>query len=326
MIDQFRKYTPLNIALLSVVGFVLCLGVFTHLPDNLMPVFFEPAISNFIGRLTPENISPETNVLITLVLTIVQALLLNRVVNKFNLTRRPGFLPALMYMTLASLMLPFLVLSPILICNFLSIWMLDKLLSIYRRNEIKPLMVDLGMIIALGSLVYFPFVVMLLLVWSSLLIFRPFNWREWLSAPIGFASVYFLLGVTYLWLDRIDEFYEIWLPLTYPFPTSVRIDSYDYLVLLPVAAIMVLFVISLQQNLFKSVVHIRKSFLLLFCMFLLTTASFYLNAEWSVNHFLLAVPPIAIYMTFYFSYATTRWFYESLFVLLLLTIVYFQFF
>ncbi|GGG73625.1 hypothetical protein GCM10007415_01230 [Parapedobacter pyrenivorans] len=326
MIDQFRKYTPLNILLLSAVGLVLCLGVFTHLPDNLMPVFFEPAISNFTGKLSPENISPQANVLITLVLTIVQALLINTVINRFNLVGRSSFLAALMYMTLASLMLPFLVLSPILICNFLTIWMLDKLLSIYRRTEIKSLMFDLGMIVALGSLVYFPFIIMLLLLWCSLIIFRPFDWREWLAIPIGFATVYFLLGVVYFWFDRMDAFYEIWLPLSYPFPTSIRIEIYDYLVLLPVVVILVLFFFTLRQNLFKSVVHIRKSFQLLFCMFALAAISFYLNADWSVNHFLLAVPPIAIYMTYYFIYAAKRWFYESVFAVLLLTILYFQFF
>lgn len=326
MINQFRKYTPLNILFLSAVGLILCLGVFLHLPADLMPVFFEPAISNFTGKLYPENISPKANVLIALGLTIVQALLINTTVNRFNLVGRVSFLPALMYMALASLMLPFLVLSPILICNFLTIWMLDKLLSIYRRTEIKPLMFDLGMIVALGSLVYFPFVVMLLLLWFSLMIFRPFNWREWVAAPIGFATVYFLLGVGYLWFDRMDAFYEIWLPLTYPFPTSINIDIYDYLVLLPLVAIMVLFIITLRKNLFKSVVHIRKSFQLLFCMFALAALSFYLNADWSINHFLLAVPPIAIYMTYYFSYASKRWFYESIFALLLLTIIYFQFF
>ena len=326
MIDQFRKYAPLNIPLLSLIGLILCLGAFMHLPKDLMPVFFEPAIASFTGRLLPENITPQANVLITLVLTVIQALLINRVVNKFNLVGRSSFLPALMYVTLASLMLPFLVLSPILICNFLSIWMLDKLFSIYRRSEIKPLMFDLGMIVALGSLVYFPFIVMLLLLWCSLIIFRSFNWREWLAAPIGFGSVYFLLGVVYLWFDRMPEFYEIWLPLATPFPTSIHIDIYDYLVLIPVIAILVLFFVSLRQNLFKSVVHIRKSFQLLICMFILSFASFYLNADWAVNHFLLTVPPVAVYMTYYFNYATKRWFYESIYALLFLTILYFHFF
>lgn len=326
MIGQFRKYTPLNILFAAMTGLVLCLGVFLHLPEDLMPIFVEPAISNFTGKLYPHNISPEANVLITLVLTIVQALFINHVVNHFNLVGRPSFLPALMYMTLASLMLPFLVLSPMLICNFLSIWMLSKLLSLYRQTDIKPLMFDLGMIVALGSLVYFPFIVMLLLLWCGLLIFRPFNWREWLAAFIGFIAVYFLLGIIYLWFDRLEDFYEIWLPLTHPLPTSIHVDIYDYLVLLPVVLILGLFIFTLRKNLFKSVVHIRKSFQLLFCMFALAVISFYLNADLTVNHFLLAVPAIAIYMAYYFSYATTRWFYESAFALLLLTIIYFQFF
>src|SRR5690606_37935116 len=98
--------------------------------------FFEPAIANFTGKLSPENISPEANVLITLILTLFQALLINRAVNHFNLVGRSSFHPALMYMTLASLFLPFLVLSLILIFNFLSIWMLEKLFSIFRRTEI----------------------------------------------------------------------------------------------------------------------------------------------------------------------------------------------
>jgi len=326
MIDQFRKYTPINILLLSLIGLLLCLGVFTHLPDNLTPVFFEPAISNFTGELSPQNISPEANVIITLVLTIIQALFLNRVVNQFNLVGRPSFLPALMYMTLASLILPFLVLSPILVCNFLAIWMLSKLLSIYRRTEIKPLMFDLGMIVALGSLVYFPFVMMLLLLWCGLLIFRAFNWREWVAVLIGFGAIYFLLSVVYLWFDRIGEFYELWLPLTYPFPTSVHMEIHDYLVLFPVILILVLFFFTLRQNLLKSVVHIRKSFQLLFCMLVFALGSFYLNPDLAANHFLLCVPPIAIYMTYYFSYATQRWLYESAFALLLITIIYFQFF
>lgn len=326
MIDQFRKYTPLNIVLLSLIGLLLCLGVFTHLPENLMPVFFEPAISNFTGKLSPQNISPETNVVITLALTIAQALMINRVVNQFNLVGRPSFLAALMYVTLASLVLPFLVLSPILICNFLAIWMLSKLLNIYRRTEIKSLMFDLGMIVALGSLVYFPFIMMLLLLWCSLMIFRAFNWREWLAAPIGFISVYFLLSVVYLWFDRMDEFYEIWLPFAYPLPTSIHMETYDYLVLFPVVVILILFFFTLRQNLLKSVVHIRKSFQLLFCMAVLSVASFYLNADLAINHFLLCVPPIAIYMTYYFNYATLRWLYEGVFALLLATIIYFQFF
>ena len=100
-----------------------------------------------------------------------------------------------MFMTLVSLFIPFLVLSPTLICNFITIWMLYKLFNIYKQADVKGIMFDLGMLVALGSLIYFPFIVMLPLIWISLIIFRPFSWREWITPLMGVIVVYFLLAV-----------------------------------------------------------------------------------------------------------------------------------
>lgn len=326
MIELFRKYTPANIFFLVVVGFVLCIGAFIQLPKDLNPILFEPAIANLTGNIEPGLIAPGINVVITLLLTLAQAILFNRIVNHYNLFGKPGFLPALLYMTLASTLPPFLVLSPALICNFLLIWMTDKFLSMHRRSEVKPLMYDLGMMVATGSLFYFPFVTMFLLLWISLLIFRPFSWREWVAGPMGFLTVYFILGIIYFWFDKLDDFYKIWLPLTHPFPSSISMELHDYLVLLPLAIILVFFVNTLRINFFKSVVHIRKSFQLFFFMLLLGVLSFYLENRLDAYHFLLCVPPLSVYTAYYFNYAKSRWFYESLYVILVITILYFQFF
>ncbi len=325
-ITQFRKYSPFNFALLALVGFLLCLGVYLHLPTQLTPILFEPALSNLIGIDKFSALTPQVNVMVTLGLTILQALIFNRVVNHFNILGKPSFLTSLMYMTLASLFLPFLVLSPTLICNFISIWMLSKLLNIYRQVDIKGLMFELGMIVAFGSLVYFPFIIMFLLLWISLLIFRPFNWREWFTPLFGFATIYFILAVIYLWMGRINDFYEIWIPLTYKFPTALKVDIYDYLVLIPIGFTLILFLIILKEYFYKSIVHIRKSFQLLFFMLLLSMASFYWKPDLSVNHFLMCAPPITVYLAYYFTYAKKKWFFESVYAVIILTIFYFQYF
>src|SRR5690606_18512492 len=223
----------LNVFLVIFVGTVLCLGVFYHLPEKLTPVLFEPGLDRLAGIRLGSNFSPTGNVLITLVLTLLQAFSLNRVVNHFNLLGKPSFLTALMFMTLVSLFIPFLVLSPTLICNFITIWMLQKLFNIYKHVDIKGIMFDLGLLVALGSLIYFPFIVMLLF-WSSLVIFRPFYWREWITPLLGVITVYFLLAVAYFWLERMDEFYQIFLPFTYAFPTKLNMDVHDYFVLIPI--------------------------------------------------------------------------------------------
>src|SRR3546814_5269512 len=48
---------------------------------------------------------------------------------------------------------------------------------------------------------------------------------------------------------------------------------------------------SIRQNFFKSVIHIRKSFQLLFFMLILGLLSFYLNSNFEEYHFLLCIPP-----------------------------------
>lgn len=326
MVNQFRKYTQINILLLAVVGAVLCLGAFLHLPEGLMPVFFEPALANLVGQPTANTLDPSANVLLTLALTLVQALFLNATVSRFGLMGKPTYLPALMYVTLASTLLPFLVLSPVIICNVISIWLIMKLLHLYRSADIKGVMFDLGLIVALGSLIYFPFIAMLALLWISLYLFRPFSWREWVIPLIGFATVYFLLAVVYLLVDRMDEFYALWAPFAHAFPTSLHISGYDAVVLAPVLLILVLFLSILPRLFSKNVVHVRKTVIMLFYMVLIVAGSFYLNRELDVNHFLLAVPPLAIYAAYYFSLATKRWFYESAFALLVITIIVSQYF
>lgn len=324
MIELFRRYTPTNLIYLIPIAALLCIGAFINVPEDLRAVFFEPALSNLLGNIYETSITPQASIVIALTLTILQGVLLNHIISKYNLLGKANYLTALIYVTLASIITPFLTLSSTLLCNFLLIWLIDKLLSIYRAGDIKAILFDTGLIIAVGTLFYFPFIAMFPAIWIALVIFRSFNWREWIAGVMGFITIYFLLFIIYLWFDMLEAFKNIWTPLTRTFPTSLNIDLYDYWVLLAPSIILLLFIISLRQNFFKSLVFIRKSFQLLFFMLLLSIISFYLNNNLEEFHFLLCVAPLAIYMAYYFTHAKIRWLYESAYALLFLAILYFQ--
>ena len=284
-------------------------------------------MQGFFCRFLIDNssFSPAANIFIASLLVYLQALIFNRVINNHGLLSKPNYLPALLYITGTSLFMPFLVLSPPLICNFLIIWIMDKFLKIGKSPSAIMLMFDIGVIIALGTLIYFPFIVMLLMLWLSLLLYRSFNWREWLSGLIGFAMVFFFLAVFYYWQDEIGMFYNIWLPLTNKFPSVFKINYNDYLVLVPVVVMMVLAMIQLRENFFHSFISTRKAFQMLFFMFLLAVVSCYTKPDFRLYHFLLCVPPGAVLLAYYYSNASKRWFYESLFLIFVLTIQYFLF-
>src|SRR5690606_9007190 len=103
----------------------------------------------------------------------------------------------------------------------------------------KGIMFDLGLLVALGSLIYFPFICMLILIWASLIIYRSFAWREWITPLLGVIIVYFLLAVVYYWTERMDEFYRIFEPFTYAIPTRLNMDVHDYFVLIPIAVALI---------------------------------------------------------------------------------------
>jgi hypothetical protein len=326
IINIFRRFTPLNALWLAIVLFILRIGYLYNAPAHIEFTFVE----NFARTLIPvsyEHIfSPELNIFLAAVIVFIQALLLNFLVNRYNLLGKSTFLPALMYVTVSSLFSPFLVLSPPLMCNFLVIWMLFKLFDLYKGESAMSTSYDLGMMVAIGTLIYFPFIFLFLTIWIALIIFRPFNWREWTASIIGYATIFFFLAVMYYLHNKFDKFYNIWLPLGTRFPSRININNYyDYLVLIPVILILVLCFVKLRQNFFKSYVQVRKSFQLLFIIFIVAGLSFYVRAQFNLNHFLLCAVPAAMFFAYYFLYAHTKWFYETLYFLLFIGIIYFQF-
>jgi hypothetical protein len=325
MIKLFRSFNPLNVVWLAIFLFVMRISYAYHLPDKTEFPFIElfsrlliPASYNYV-------IAPVFNLFLAGAVVFAQATLVNYLVNHYNLLGKSSFLPALMYITVSGLFMPFLLLSPPLICNFLLIWMLFKLFDLYKGEDTKSICYDLGMIVAIGAMIYLPFVYMLLGVWIALIIFRPFDWREWIACVLGFITIFFFLAVYYYLNDRLGQFYDIWLPLATKFQVHISINYYNYLVLVPLILILIFCAFKLQQNFFKSYVQTRKSFQLLFFIFIIASLSFYIRADFHLYHFLLCAAPAAVFCAYYFLYANTRWFYESLFILLLASIIYFQF-
>jgi len=142
---------------------------------------------------------------------------------------------------------------------------------------------------------------------------------------MGYCTIFFFLGVYYYLNDKISQFSDLWLPLGTKFPEVLNINYYNYLILIPVIVILVLCLITLQRNFLKSYVQTRKSFQLLFAMFIIGALSFYIKAAFHLNHFLVCAIPGSVFFSYYFLYAKRKWFYEILFSLFVIGIVYFQF-
>ena len=324
MINQFRNLNPSNLLFLAIYTCFFQIAIYYNLPVRIDFNILE-SYTSFFFKIPPDSVSAGANVSLAAVIVFVQALIFNRIINKHSLLAKPSYLPALLFITGASLFMQFLLLSPVLIGNFIIILMIDKFLQLAKTVNVMSIMFDLGMLIALGTLIYFPIIVFLVMLWLSLLLYRPFNWREWISGIIGFLTIFSFVAVFYYWNDRLDRFIDILQPLANKFPNRLEINLDDYLVLIPVGIIMILAAIQLRENFYRSFISTRKAFQMLFFMFVVAMVSFYTKPGVTVAHFLLCVPSGAVLLAYYFSNAKKRWVYEALFAVLVISIQYFLF-
>lgn len=323
MINQFRSLNPVNLIFLAVMTIILRTGVLLRLPESSSFSLFD-SYTGLPVNIPDDLFTPFSSVFYAIVIVLIQAILLNRIVNNYNLLGKPSFIPALMYVTATAILEPFVVLNPVLIANFLVLWMIEKFMSIYRRDKVLSVLFDLGMIVAAGTLIYFPFIAMLPLLWISLIIFRPFNWREWVAGLTGFITVCFFVMTVYYLSGSLSDFFKA-VPLVAAFYPGFLANPYDYIVLIPVLLILVSSVFTLWHKFYRSNVHVRKSYFILLFLLLFSVLSFYLSVGYNTDHFLLAIPAVAIFMSHFFLNATKRWFYESVYLLLAACIIYFQF-
>jgi hypothetical protein len=324
MIQVFRSPNPLNIVWLIVLLFFMRIGVLVHFPIN-PDASFTGLFLRLLVAFPASHLTQSGNVFYATLLVLAQALWFNYIINNNNLLGKPSFLPALLYITVSGIFASFLTLSAPLICNFLLIWMLQKLLDFYKTEEATSTAYDLGLLVGIGTLIYFPFISLFLVIWIGLLIFRTFNWHEWISGLMGILTILFFLSVYYYCTDHLNAFNALWASFNADIPSISTKILYRFLVLVPLVFIFILALFRLQTNFLKSMVMVRKTFQVLFFILFIVILSCCIKTDFSFNHFLLAAMPIAVIIAYYFLYAAKKWFYESLYLLLLFSILYFQF-
>jgi len=85
----------------------------------------------------------------------------------------------------------------------ITIIILNDLMRSYSKSNDLDLVYGAGFFVAIGSLIYFPYLLMMAIVPVSFILFRSGKWREWAAAFIGFSTPYIFLGVYYFISDQL---------------------------------------------------------------------------------------------------------------------------
>ncbi len=257
----------------------------------------------------------------SVVLVLIQALLINRFVNEIKLFPKPTFVPALAYLICASLFREFLFFSPVLVINTFIIIIVILLFSIYKNPSCERQIFDVGFFIGICSLIYFPSISLALLFFIGLSSLRPFAWREWVIGLTGIFTPFFLAGTIYFWNDQLGKFLLATFESVYA-EFKIEIAEGPELIWIgaPMAVMMGMAVMQLQQNFLKSPVHFRKFLtLMLWAVVILLFSSLFLS-RLRLNHFLILSAPLSIILSYFFL-SFRKWYVPEIFFWTMLLII-----
>ena len=325
LIRLFRTQEPLNIIILLILAFGIRLPYLLN--NDPIPVFnYNEPFSSFIFNKFPAL--REHKVINTILTTLVYFSLgiwLNKIINDYGLLFKNSLLPSVVFVIITGILPTFYTMDAAILIIFLQLALFITLIRLFKSHQGTQRCFDAGVIVALASFFYFPAIAWLVLVWFSLIIFRPFVWREWVSTIIGVITLYIFLAFYYFWTNRWDDFLMVWSPLKGNFwEINVFPRKSDYLPLFPMILILIIAFNKLFENFYKNVLLVRKVQQIMIASIFITAFSYYIKPSFSINHFILLAAPLTLFLSYYFLVAKKIWMAEGLLWLMIISEVVFQ--
>jgi hypothetical protein len=211
-------------------------------------------------------------------------------------------------------------LSPALIGSTLIILVFYRVFSSYKNEGMSINFLDAGLLVALASLFYFPSIFFFICLLFTILLIRPFIWREWVFAFIGllipyaFAfSIYYLLDkpTTGLFQGMADDLGNL--------PVKFRLSQ--MVNWLYVIAFMVISSYFIARAIDSMKIHARKFFLVFLTFFGMSLLLFFIIRGSGTGMIFFGSVPLAYLFTHYFVKCRHNWINNIFLVIFILLLI-----
>jgi hypothetical protein len=251
----------------------------------------------------------------------VKILFKNIQINNNEIFERNTYTPALFYVLIMSCFSDLHQMHPIVISNLFWVLAYRRLLNIYNQVQCKSEIFDASIFILLGSFFCYPSVgLLLLLPWITLIIIRPFDFKEYMM-PIFAVVLSIVYWFAYLYISA--DTFDFFVPKGSYGHFLLQLNWTHYIAYGLIIILMYLSGYKLIEKSRTSSVRFRKttsvliSFLSLVILVMVLEKYMFKNDSFV----LFAAVPFSLLWSFFFFYNTKKWIGNVIFYLLLLLIV-----
>ena len=316
LLKIYRTNQPLILVLLPIITLFIWAPSFSFVSDFKI-VNSSPAFRFF------ETESKTINQLIAIALAIITAVTLNNTINKNEFFRQNIYLPSFISILLISCLPSTNSLHPILFSNLFLVLAFRRLVHINSQVSCKSEVFDASLLLLIGGLFYPPTILYLPIVWVTLLIFKPFQWKEW-SSPflaLGLFLIYFFASFLFTETTNYYKFSNITNSSIYH-KNSYSLLFYLFGILSFVFVLLGMRQIHLKRK--SSTIRYKKMTNMILAFFILGLINFgilYL-LTFSIELIFITLIPFTIAISYFFIYFKKTIITEiGLFLLLLLVVL-----
>ena len=323
LLRYFQKYRPSTLILVLLTARALWIKPFSH----LTPYAFSfdqlemPLYQWFKGFFTAGSVM---GTVVSFACILIIAFYLLRLNNLYIFIPERTYLPALFFILIASSYVPLNKLNPVFPAAVLVVYALNKIIKSYKTDNLSYRIFDASLVISSASLIYLPSILFLVVVWISLIAFRPFFLREWLYSILG-PTIIALILVSGAYLLSWDL--GIYKTAVQGYLTMHQSDSLSvYKIILYCYIIFLILISSVNMiRVYPSIkIYSRKTFTLFLYFFLIGCLMFFIPAV-QIEMLVFLTIPVSYILAYYFLSFRKRWMGELLFFILTALIVICQF-
>lgn len=268
MLKLFKTTNPYAVIALLILSLFLKLGYLIHAPeivsfqDQLLWSEFSNGFHFVFGE------SPFFMTFIAIINLFLQSLFFNKISRYFKLFPHDSYLPAYSYILATSLIPAMNEWSSFLFSNWLLLLTLYYSLKLYNKEKVASNLFNMGALVGLLTILIFPYIVLILLLYIALGILRPFKIKEWFILLVGFLTpIYFLLSFLFL-TDRSLLLLEM-IPFDFQFSPILQVKQ-SILSLSVLAILLFLGFIYLSKHSNRMLMQVKKSWNVIFIGFFVT--------------------------------------------------------
>jgi len=250
--------------------------------------FLYSLIHNFIPYPLGQNI-------LCTILIIFQAIWINKIVIEHRLIENANYLAAFLYIIFMSLVPDFLGLHPFIVGNTFFVLAVGEIASTYKKVKVSGTVFNIGLLVSLSSLLYFPFAIFYFFASLALMVIRSYNILERIQLFFGFVTPYYSLALVLFWRGELSALFSDYIWANIYFPRGLFSLDKFYVITLSIALLLVVFsLFSYGAMIRKKGIQIEKITDILYWIFIFAFIGIFFCRDLSVYHYLLLAFPASI--------------------------------